>query len=110
MSEAMTNRDEAIAKKGRIVALVIAGAMVFWIGGQFLRSELEMPLRFAFDPAMQRSCAREARALSPRLRSRRRSVPASLAQACRKTQFSWSIRQTAKRLATCCRALMASLT
>jgi uncharacterized membrane protein YgcG len=44
----MTNRDETIAKKGRVVALVIAGAMVFWIGGQFLRAELDMPIRFAF--------------------------------------------------------------
>ncbi|EAQ01805.1 hypothetical protein OB2597_00270 [Pseudooceanicola batsensis HTCC2597] len=44
----MTKRDDAIARKGRIVALVIAGAMMFWIGGQFLRSELDMPLRFAF--------------------------------------------------------------
>lgn len=44
----MTKRDEALAKKGRVVALVIAGAMTLWIGGQFLRSELELPLRFAF--------------------------------------------------------------
>lgn len=44
----MTKRDDAIAKKGRMVALVIAGAMIFWIGGQFLRTQLALPLRFAF--------------------------------------------------------------
>ncbi len=31
-----------------MVALVIAGAMVFWIAGQFLREQLGVPLRFAF--------------------------------------------------------------
>lgn len=44
----MTQQNDAIAKKGRMVALVIAGAMIFWIGGQFLRATLDLPLRFAF--------------------------------------------------------------
>jgi len=44
----MTKQDDAIARKGRMLALVVAGAMALWIGGQALRSALEMPLRYAF--------------------------------------------------------------
>ncbi|KGM48534.1 DUF5337 domain-containing protein [Pseudooceanicola atlanticus] len=44
----MSEKDEAIAKKGRTVALVIAGAMLIWMGAQVIGPQLGMPGRFAF--------------------------------------------------------------
>lgn len=44
----MTNRTDPTARKSRVAALVIAGAMLFWIAGQFLREALAIPLRYAF--------------------------------------------------------------
>ncbi|MDB9707097.1 DUF5337 domain-containing protein [Planktotalea frisia] len=41
------NSQDALAKKGRMVALVIAGAMVFWILAQWIGPQLGMPGRFA---------------------------------------------------------------
>ncbi|OJI94270.1 hypothetical protein LY10_01681 [Planktotalea frisia] len=41
------NSEDALAKKGRMVALVIAGAMVFWILAQWIGPQLGMPGRFA---------------------------------------------------------------
>lgn len=41
------NSQDALAKKGRMVALVIAGAMVFWIVAQWIGPQLGMPGRFA---------------------------------------------------------------
>jgi len=42
------NTDQEIARQGRIVALVIAGAMLLWIGAQVLGAQLGLPPRFAF--------------------------------------------------------------
>lgn len=39
--------EEALARKGRMVALVIAGSMLFWILAQWIGPELGMPGRFA---------------------------------------------------------------
>lgn len=39
--------DEHLARQGRIAALVIAGAMVFWIAAQWIGSELGMAVRYA---------------------------------------------------------------
>ncbi len=39
--------DQQIARKGRHVALVIAGAMVLWFGAGLLGSALGLPGRFA---------------------------------------------------------------
>jgi len=39
--------DQQIARKGRHVALVIAGAMVIWFGAGLLGSALGLPGRFA---------------------------------------------------------------
>lgn len=42
------NTDQEIARQGRIVAVVIAGAMLLWIGAQVLGAKLGLPPRFAF--------------------------------------------------------------
>ena len=39
--------EAALAKQGRMVALVIAGSMVFWIVAQWLGPQLGLPGRFA---------------------------------------------------------------
>jgi len=39
--------DAALAKQGRMVALVIAGTMVLWIVAQWLGPKLGLPGRFA---------------------------------------------------------------
>jgi hypothetical protein len=39
--------DTALAKQGRMVALVIAGSMLLWIVAQWLGPKLGMPGRFA---------------------------------------------------------------
>lgn len=49
----MSNKDDmqqdaVNAKKGRTVALVIAGAMILWIAAQVLGPMLGMPGRYAF--------------------------------------------------------------
>jgi spore maturation protein SpmA len=40
-------REEAMARKGRHIALVIAGTMVLWIGLQFIAPALGLPGRYA---------------------------------------------------------------
>ena len=43
------NGDElALARQGRLAAVVIAVAMLMWMGAQFLGGELGLPARFAF--------------------------------------------------------------
>lgn len=37
----------ALAKQGRVVALVIAGSMLFWIVAQWLGPQLGLPGRYA---------------------------------------------------------------
>ena len=39
--------DQAIARKGRHVALVIAGAMLAWLGAQWLGGRIGLPGRYA---------------------------------------------------------------
>lgn len=40
--------DRQIARQGRVVALVIAGAMCFWIVMQWLGPQLGLPGRYTF--------------------------------------------------------------
>ncbi len=40
--------EQALARKGRVVALVIAGAMVVWIAAQWLAPVVGLPGRYAF--------------------------------------------------------------
>jgi hypothetical protein len=37
-----------MARQARVVALVIAGTMVLWLGAQWLGGALDWPARFAF--------------------------------------------------------------
>jgi spore maturation protein SpmA len=41
------DKEAFLAKKARVVSLVIAGAMVLWIGAQWIGSKLGMTPRFA---------------------------------------------------------------
>ena len=41
-------RDSALARKGRTVALVIAGTMLLWLLAQFLAPRLGLPGHFAW--------------------------------------------------------------
>jgi len=40
--------ERALARKGRMVALVIAGTMLLWMLGQWIGSELGLQARFVF--------------------------------------------------------------
>ena len=40
-------QDHKIARQGRVVSLVIAGAMLFWIAVQWLGSEIGLTTRYA---------------------------------------------------------------
>ncbi|WP_204114808.1 DUF5337 domain-containing protein [Shimia biformata] len=42
-----TETDLAIAKRGRVVALVIAGAMILWMAAQFVGGKYDLPGRYA---------------------------------------------------------------
>ena len=39
--------DEQLARKGRIVALVIAGSIVLWLAAQFIGKAVGLPGRYA---------------------------------------------------------------
>ena len=39
--------DEQLARKGRIVALVIAGSIVLWLAAQFIGRAVGLPGRYA---------------------------------------------------------------
>ncbi|MEP2532828.1 DUF5337 domain-containing protein [Shimia sp.] len=41
-------QDQQQARKGRIVALVIAGTMLIWIGVQWIANQVGLPGRYAF--------------------------------------------------------------
>ncbi len=43
-----TDLDEVIARKGRHVALVIAGAMLLWVAIQFIAPMIGLAGRYAF--------------------------------------------------------------
>jgi uncharacterized membrane-anchored protein len=47
----MDDRDRALARRSRTVALVMAAAMVLWLGAQVLGARLGLPpaLAFVFD-------------------------------------------------------------
>lgn len=40
--------EQALARKSRHVALVIAGAMVLWLAAQWIAPQLGLPGRYAF--------------------------------------------------------------
>jgi hypothetical protein len=40
--------DEAIARKGRVAGLVIAGSVTLWLAAQWIGPALGLPLRWAF--------------------------------------------------------------
>jgi hypothetical protein len=40
-------KDAAVARKGRLVALVIAGSMVFWLAAQVIGASIGLPGRYA---------------------------------------------------------------
>ncbi|KMW57842.1 hypothetical protein AIOL_002810 [Candidatus Rhodobacter oscarellae] len=48
MTTEASDRDKALARQGRLVALVIAATMVLWIGAQWLGSAMGWQSRFAF--------------------------------------------------------------
>lgn len=39
--------EEQLARKGRVVALVIAGAMLLWLAAQFIGGAIGLPGRYA---------------------------------------------------------------
>ena len=41
-------QDHKIARQGRVVSLVIAGTMLFWIAVQWLGPEIGLTMRYAF--------------------------------------------------------------
>ena len=41
------NDEQHLSKQGRIVALVIAGSMLFWIAAQYIGSQIGLSGRFA---------------------------------------------------------------
>ncbi len=43
-----TSKDEQLARKARVVAVVIAATMVMWMGAQWLGGKTGMETRFAF--------------------------------------------------------------
>ena len=45
---APTEQDRALARQARLVALVIAGAMILWMGAQWLGREFGWQARFVF--------------------------------------------------------------
>jgi hypothetical protein len=42
------DQDLRLARRARLVALVMAGAMVLWLGAQFLGGRFGLPPRYAF--------------------------------------------------------------
>jgi hypothetical protein len=43
-----TGDDDAIARKGRMAALVIAGSVTIWVLAQWVGPAIGLPVRFAF--------------------------------------------------------------
>lgn len=41
-----SDQDQVLAKKARLVSLVIAGAMLFWIGAQWIGGMFGITVRF----------------------------------------------------------------
>ena len=48
MQPAPSDRDRHLARQARLAALVIAGTMVLWVGGQWLGGQLGWDARFVF--------------------------------------------------------------
>ncbi len=43
-----SEQDKALARQGRLVALVIAGTMILWFAAQWIGRELGLEARFVF--------------------------------------------------------------
>lgn len=43
-----TTKEQHLARKGRMVALVIAGAMLFWMAAQWIGGKMGLPVRYVF--------------------------------------------------------------
>jgi len=43
-----TDQDKALARQARLVALVIAGTMVLWMGAQWIGGRLGLEARYVF--------------------------------------------------------------
>lgn len=43
-----SDHDIAVSRKARLVALVMAGTMVLWLGAQWLGGQMGWPTRFVF--------------------------------------------------------------
>lgn len=41
-------KGDVVARKARRVALVIAGTMLLWLGGQRIGAEMGIPLKYSF--------------------------------------------------------------
>ncbi|SEO26511.1 hypothetical protein SAMN04490248_10379 [Salinihabitans flavidus] len=48
MTRADTRQHERLARRGRIVALVIAGTMLVWLAAQWIGQSVGLPGRYAF--------------------------------------------------------------
>lgn len=48
MADTARDTDRLLARQSRLVALVIAGTMLLWMGGQLLGPVLGLPDRYAF--------------------------------------------------------------
>ena len=42
-----SDKDQMIARKARMVAIVIAGTMILWLGAQYVGKQLGLPGRYA---------------------------------------------------------------
>ncbi len=42
-----SDKDQKIARKTRMVAIVIAGTMILWLGAQYVGKQLGLPGRYA---------------------------------------------------------------
>ena len=48
MAARSPDKDQALARQGRIAALVVAGAMLIWLAAQWMGPQLGLAMRFAF--------------------------------------------------------------
>jgi len=48
MGQPISDRDRTIARKGRVVAVVVAATMVLWLAAQWIGGRAGLPPRYAF--------------------------------------------------------------